>query len=68
MKLMALLETHVFLNQNGGVTIRQMDYPEPTQMVVLNGDQVELVMLELQRLLKENKFTMEMPDEDGVSE
>jgi hypothetical protein len=64
MKLMATFETHVFTNEGGGVTIRQKCWPEDDVTVVLCGDQIELVMLELQRLLTENKFTMEMPEEE----
>lgn len=62
---MALQETHVFTNQGGGVTIVQKMWPDPDQTITIFGDQVELVMLELQKLLSENKFTMEMDEEEG---
>jgi hypothetical protein len=65
MKLMALQETHVYLNDAGGVSIRQVGWPDDDQLVALNGDQVELVMLELQRLLAENKFSMEIQEDES---
>lgn len=58
MKLMALIETEVFVNQNNGVTIKQSCWPDEDQMIILNGGQVELVMLELQKILKQNQFSL----------
>lgn len=56
MKLMALLETEVFVNEHGGVTILQKCWPVEDSVVCLFGDQVELVAMELAKLCKENVF------------
>ena len=56
MKLMALLETEVFLNEQGGVTILQKCWPDEDSVICLFGDQIELVAMELAKLSKENVF------------
>lgn len=62
MKLKAMYETEVFENKGGGVSIKQIAI-DGDQLIALYGDQIELVHLELGRLLASRKFHMECDDE-----
>lgn len=65
MKIEQQFETEVFINANGSITIKQDQWPEETPIITIQLCNVDLVISELKKLIKELKEQKKQEAQNG---